>query len=142
MKKCFVLLANVSVTQVFLFFIKRVFPLKDFLVERIKKQRKKIENLFIRHLLKTGSADENIDEFINFGVAIHEGTSCSREGCNMVLWLRTWSWIIEKSTMKKKIELVAVCGKNRELVQPLFLLPNYKSETIELLRIIFEILGK
>ena len=47
-----------------------------------------------------------------------------------------------KEHNEKKIELVAVCGKNRELVQPLFLLPNYKSETIELLRIIFEILGK
>ena len=41
-----------------------------------------METFFVVNLLEIASADENIDDFVNFCDAVHEKTGCTQERCN------------------------------------------------------------
>ena len=47
-----------------------------------------METSFTVNLLEIASADENIDNFVNFCDAVHEKTSCTLERCNLGLLVR------------------------------------------------------
>lgn len=45
-------------------------------------------NSFIKHLLETVSMDGNIEEFVNFCVALHEKKIATKKNVILIFWFR------------------------------------------------------
>ena len=62
-------------------------------------------NSFIKHLLETVSTDGNIEEFVNFCVALHEKKNSDKEKCNINLLVQDLITASKKVRNEKKSNL-------------------------------------
>ena len=76
-----------------------------FFVSAKKQKLKKMGNSFIKHLLETASTDGNIEEFVNFCIAVHEKTVCNKEECNIGLLVKDLTTSSKKVRNEKKFNL-------------------------------------
>ena len=59
-----------------------------------------METSFTVNLLEIASADENIDNFVNFCDAVHEKTGCTLEICNLGSLVRDLVSLSKKKRIK------------------------------------------